>query len=459
MGSNQSCQNLIAGPNYVCNISQCTKKVLGIKSQSASPSDIWILTLEPGTKYGNTEVQGDVVMKLFISLTNTPMTMTPYFNLRGAQELTYESNVYEYLVDKILQNNMNPFFVRYYGRALNCSFDNIKDILVDHAELQGYNKTMDANEANIFLGRNTSYLGEQKEGRPSINDPDLNSYSRGEIEDFMNVIPNSGIKYGMMLTEKSSGVVAYEWFSNHITSSGYYDTNAMLVIIQLISALVTLSKFKAMHNDLHLGNIFIRKLSGNVTNLFLFEFRGNKYMYMMNNMYLSEIYDWDKAYMEILGPNPLVLSLSEDFCVQNRYVPQMDLAKIIITLMYPYNKKISTKQRTQLLSMLYDDTKVKYRQYFDTNVLLDNNDRYFFKDKLTGQCLADEYFENMVPIEQCLYRYIRYVHTIIKDNISDVFYQTDEWLEYAEKNNITIYDFSSVPRTFKTKSMQELKNI
>ena len=455
MGSNQSCQNLIPGPNYICNISQCTKKVVGIESTSASPSDIWILTLESGTKYGNMEITGDIVMKLFLSLTNTPMTMTPYYSLKGAQELTYESNVYEYLVDKILQNNMNPFFVQYYGRSLHCSFDNIKDILVGSAELEGYNKNMDDSEATLYLSRNTSYIGEQKEGRPSINNPDLDSYSRGQLNEFMNVIPNSGIKYGMILTKKSSGVVAYKWFNDHITKSGYYDRDAMLVIIQIISALVTLSKFEAMHNDLHLGNIFIENLPRPSTNLYTFEFQGNKYMYMMSNIYISRIYDWDKAYMKILGPNPLVVSLSEDFCIYNRYIPQMDIAKIIIGLMYPYKKKISREQRTQLLNMLYDDSKIQYRQYFDTNVLLDNDDRYFFKDKQTGKCISDEYFQNMVPIEECLYRYIQYVHSQ-NNNITDVFYPNTEWLNYAEQNSITIYNFSSVPKTFKTKTMQEL---
>ena len=61
-----TCQNL-ATNNDACQISICLENVTGLKSNSASPTDVWILTFINGTRYNNNPVNR-AIMKYGVNL-------------------------------------------------------------------------------------------------------------------------------------------------------------------------------------------------------------------------------------------------------------------------------------------------------------------------------------------------------------------------------------------------------
>lgn len=405
MGANTSCQNLRIGSNYLCEIEKCTTKVVGLKANSTSPSDIWFLTLQDGTKYGILEIKGEVVMKLFLSLDCNVDNV----NLSGAQQLTYESNIYEHVADPILQYQMNPYFVKYYGRALGCTFCSINNILKNHTKIEGTNRLMTEDESISAFARNTAFFGSNMSGRPSINTPVDPNDEFYKILTQQTLNKKSSLKYGMILTEKAVAQTASEWFSEHLSDDGLYDIDAWLVIIQFISALGTLAEFKCMHNDMHLGNLFVKPHDNQTYGFIFTESTVNKkYMFSITSEWAGAVYDWDRSYMNKLGPNPVLSegnNYLEYFGQSNEYVPQKDLAKFFISCMFHQNKNgIKPNKFTQnfFLDMLFHTSATNYRDHFVNNVL-SGNEKYFLVDTSTRKTLhKDFYIHGMRPVNRVL---------------------------------------------------------
>lgn len=403
MGAGSSCQNLRLSSNYLCNIGDCTLQVVGIDSNSNSPSDIWFITVEEGTKYGILELKGEIVLKLFLSLDCT----ANYLNMKAAQQLTYESNIYEHVVDPILQYQMNPYFVQYYGRALGCSFSAINNILRHHTVKKDSHQIMTDEETAYALGRNTTYMGNDVAGRPSIN-------TVVEFEDVMDHMiarktlkVKDSLKYGMILTQKSTGKTAYEWLSDHLSDDGKFDIEAWLVIIQFVTALGTLAQFKCVHNDMHLGNLFVNPHDRETyTFVYTEPITNEKYMFGITSNWSAAVYDWDRAYMEKLGPNPLLSDTSNGLCDVygncNEYIPQKDLAKFFVNCIgIENNNNVSPDSLTKnfLLDLLFDESDNKYKQYFVDNVISSP----FLLDSNTDKAIENEfYIDGMKPVNRVL---------------------------------------------------------
>lgn len=98
------------------------------------------------------------------------------------------------------------------------------------------------------------------------------------------------------------------------------------IIIQVLYALLLMQEIKLIHNDLHLGNIFIERLSSPVKITC-----GEISFY---TTLIPRIYDWDLSYCPIVGDNPKFSGLWADYLnLGNRFRKNSDYYQFFCGLM------------------------------------------------------------------------------------------------------------------------------
>lgn len=117
------------------------------------------------------------------------------------------------------------------------------------------------------------------------------------------------------------------------------------VVLQVLFACVVLEQHRVYHNDLHLGNVLVWKRPAAPVGL-----RVRDLSFRVPTHVQPVIFDWDHAYVEKLGPNPL---LTTDVCQQtlqcNRASPGFDawtfLCKLVPRLGTSYPETTAFVQR------------------------------------------------------------------------------------------------------------------
>jgi hypothetical protein len=325
MGAGQSCTNVNFSLNKLCSISHCVDSVESMGTKSASPTNVLFLKMKPGTSYEDRYVDHDkqLSLKLFIDPITTVPVETYDGIFRGSYTLLYEMDIYEKIVAPMFYYNINPHFVKYYGSALGCDGKNIMDILTTQ---------INRNDAEYFLDRNTVYMGYGIGYCPNILKKDtgpnamvVDGYEYFYIKDQFNP------KYGMILTERTDGLNVSDFFE-HVCYNALTQP-AWSVIIQIVTALDALGKFKCAHNDLHFGNIFVDSKPEEWVRYTYTDGIDLKSFKLKTN-YTAAIYDWDRSYSEFIGDNP---SITDKDCKSmmncNEYIPQRDLMKIITQIL------------------------------------------------------------------------------------------------------------------------------
>jgi len=410
--SSNSCQNNPVGPNYICDISKCTEKVVGLSSNSASPSDIWILTLNPGTRYGNIVVNGEVVLKIFIS-NSTDRYITKSI------ALVYESAIYEFVVGSMFKKNINPHFVPYYGRALNCSRQQLVNIL---------DKNVDEKYRQMAIDYNTTYYAFQipQKNRMSVTDvlnARFNSFSVDRANRMNHLVATQkNFGYGMIVTAKSNGRPFSEFFkTEQVQQQGQPyirpTRDTMLVLIQIISGLCAMTPFECAHNDLHMGNIFVNRKPKNELP-FAYQYDSNIYTLNFDNKkYHAAIYDWDRAYCPHIGNNPIHTDLGcKQYMNCNEFIPKRDTLKILTYVMMEF---IRMKQPEftfthKLLDIIW--IKPEGKRWFITNVLQAGNPYFLVKPNNTTMTSKD--FSSMNGPYEILTKLLEYCNSEFPSSVT-----------------------------------------
>jgi hypothetical protein len=513
MGNSNTCQNNQLGINKICKLYKCTEKVSGLKSNSASPTDIWFVTLKNNTRYGEKDISKDVVLKIYLP-PDTNFSLGYYNKLVGSIEVKYESEVYENVVGQMLTHLINPHFVKFYGTADKCSFYNMVSILqkngtrfpkqdgsCDDGSVSG------SWNSKKSLIRNTLYMGLNGQNRPSIQTigwgniyKNLGSdiippYSNPNVilenlykEIYRKLICKSGsnenkssLKYNLIVTERiKNSVTLSDWLNKRISYRNINEINKpeiQLMITDVISGIVALNNFKCSHNDLHHGNILVvpwNKTKEKQITTYKFDnphkTRTNKVdpvlVYQTKSRYHPLIYDWDRAYVQSLGPNPL-LTKAPDLCYYgancNEFVPSRDILKFLgsIFVDFIYKYKIDIRNSKIYYRLFVNNEGADY--YYD-NVLLQGykfpppatafTKAFFLQNSKYNSVLSAAWInKNVLTPVQILYNYLK----LFKDNefIKGPF---DE--SYASKNSKQkelgkIYNFTSSKGTFLSQKEKE----
>ena len=454
MGTNQSCESVELKKNNICNISHCATKVHGIPSESASPTDIWFVTLQPNTKYGDTIVTGDVSLKIYLN----PNMKFPKFNGKkivkdDTKELLYETDVYEHVIGPMLEYKINPHFVTFYGSTRNCSFKQLLRILEYNTEDKTTGKPMNNNSLEEVLIRNTWWFGKGLSDRPSINNPLVVKDKSKSLEIQFYNDNRDKLEYNMIATSKTQGNTLSKWIKNHIEidstlKTKTFDSIAEVALIQIVSGLAALELFQCAHNDLHTDNVFIDEFNQAKKVTYVYNgLKGAKSVFKINSNISALIYDWDRAYVYALGDNNINNYFCKDYSSCNEYVPSRDLLKVFCYILPSVTNK---EYKNNILKSMFK-TEVSIN-YFKSNVNFDS----YLNDINTNEVLSPYWIiDNVYSPNEILYNLLilfnKNPYIITNDNVipeNDVYNFTREnfrdILKSITKNKrISILDFKT----------------
>ena len=112
----------------VCDIKDCIKKIKGLQSNSASPTDSWIVDFKENTYYQSDKIYSGF-LKIFINPESAKKFKYEYKNLLS---LDYELRVYKDIIRPLVDLNICTNFVKYLAGGSNCTYNNLFEMLNDH---------------------------------------------------------------------------------------------------------------------------------------------------------------------------------------------------------------------------------------------------------------------------------------------------------------------------------------
>jgi hypothetical protein len=331
-----SCNTLDLYKFSYTNINQITSciqqgSLKGLSANSASPSMTFTFNFSTGTNYDGEPVEKGF-QKIYIDNVNElakkyrliPHDTFPEFN---SDALTFEALVYTHKIKPLLTNKINPHFVKGFGRQLNVSFNDLVNyisansgILKSDIEMRLTYKCMD------ILCQDNNYFIDRKNNAITTGIINSNLYISTYIEyrDQTHRVLESqlrdDIKFGMIISEANTMtkvktfneylhmiegqcitlhdfIVTYSNLPhNHINSWWQHVYN---LYFQITTAIYAMIENGVNHNDLHTGNIFIKKVSPRIN-----RYNINGTSYDLHITHSAMIYDFDRAFIKD-SPNPL----------------------------------------------------------------------------------------------------------------------------------------------------------
>lgn len=310
--------------------------VIGLPSDSASPTDTWILVLydQKSSRIVN------AFMKFFV---NVPRTKHD----PGTVALVYEMKVYDEVVKPLVDHDVSSHFVYTYDVSESCTFQTLAEIL-------SRSKTFSALEAKYqvpreelaeeLLERNLLITqaaifrswkrGVKKAKRPAITHP------KPDLDKIMSAIdskrmPKTSVrraKFGYILNETMGGAqTVAEWISPDKGKPPPY-REVLVMTFQVVTAMNALANSLCEHNDTHLGNIYLVDAKSRGQPNFNFEYIVGPSLdkatsYRLLAPFSAKLYDFDFAYCVRLGPNLRFEGICDGGKNCNRFFPNRDTTK------------------------------------------------------------------------------------------------------------------------------------
>lgn len=320
MGQGQSCSELNEFKN-ACEMYNCVNDVNGLSSNSASPTDTWIVTFESGTRY-----EEEYIHKGFIKFFIDPGMLPPtYGSMDILNSLKYEIQIYRDIVRPLIDQQICPNFVRYLGSGANCNFDSMMNILEGKTKsLDGYLKNRDELERSFAL--NVHYMRNTIPDRPSIN---KNTDPKHVTQAMIDI--SKTLTYNLLVNKPFSPGTGNlsEWFENNLRHGQRMTKLHWGVVFQAIAGCYALSLSKTVHNDLHHGNVWIEQHSNPINYIIGQERKG----YSVRVGYKALIYDFDRAYCTRIGHNSILENFSiKNASQSNEFIPNKDMVKFFAYL-------------------------------------------------------------------------------------------------------------------------------
>ncbi len=304
----------------VCALGPAVEKISGLKSNSASPTDTWLVKFKPGVA-----VEGHAVRNGFLKIFIDPGSLPP--SIASAQQfalllgLDYELNVYTEVTNKLLHFHISPTYVWAVGAGRGCSYADLVNLLRGHIYERGTSRLLSETQTLDVLDRNLYYTLKQEPDRPAIDNTKEPSYGHGELF--------STLKYSMILSESAGDAMT---LSTWVKSSRFNNTDFWKIMFLTCVGCYGMSLSRMTHNDIHTGNVFIKDL-GEVQQ-FVFSINGTPIL--ISSRYMPLIYDYDRAYVKHLGENYLNKHFHNNFCELysqcNIFVPNKDMIKVFCYL-------------------------------------------------------------------------------------------------------------------------------
>lgn len=330
MGSESSKPCELTEYSDVCQMSKClSDNIIGLSSDSASPTDTWIVEFKDGTTYEDKPIK-KAFLKLWMSPDVFKYTDDKIIKLDDYEAmksdlvpkfsgLDYEARVYRDIVKPLIEKNICPNFIKFLGSGQNCSFENVARMV------SGTEPGKNANRTKTLYGNTIRILQDEK--RKSITQ----LYDKIELKEFTEVISHlDTVKY-----------ITYNILANEVIKPGtvqiskfLYDKNIdaktqSIVLFQGLAACYAMSCSKMVHNDLHTGNLYVEPLEKTTRMNYIYE--GD--LYTFETKYIVKVFDFDRAYVKRFGENPFLKSAEDWACDEysqcNRYIENLDALKLM----------------------------------------------------------------------------------------------------------------------------------
>lgn len=358
-----------------CSLYKVIQSIKGLASNSASPSDSWILHFKNESVYrtdgGSRSFVNDAFLKL--SLTYNGFAIPSRAKLarieveRGNQivnqihGLVYERQVYKLTSEKF--EGICPHFLRCYNTG-TCTYAELEKLAVAGG------LSINNLHRNIFC----MYYGFRR--RPAVDGDFSNEEDENSFEDYAHAYKyyDTFEKYVNMMEftyvityfhPKAMAIVDVIT-PKHVAIPLFYN-----LLFQVVYGCYCMSKIRMSHNDLHYGNVLLKPLKGAdmvyKVGRKTFKFEGVKL--------LAQIFDFDRAYVESFGENKQLTKTLATYSQENKFVRLRD----VIKFMCYFHRKFDDDTMIDLL-----DLKGEQREYWLRVLNL-------------GQCFLEFKENNAVP--------------------------------------------------------------
>ncbi len=196
------------------------------------------------------------------------------------QSLVYEKCVYSYITEHIIKKHVSPNFIPLLG-YITCDLITIVNNLT---RLKGVSEEKIEEYSDLFLLFPNLKVNMMITGSSAMNGGKLLKF-----RDFF-----KGLEKRME-----------NWVDPTLK---YYKRVLLDVLYQCIYSLAVMDYFGIVHNDFHFNNVFIHVLQTPVILQFEIPFTGQTVT--LQTSYVVKFFDWDRAYVEKLGNNPLLYSFT-----------------------------------------------------------------------------------------------------------------------------------------------------
>lgn len=369
MGNNNSAKCELTEYGNVCEMAKClNSNIIGLSSDSASPTDTWIVEFNDGTTY-----EGEPIKKAFLKMwiSNETLkklnltTQAKFQNLMSKNSgLNYEVAVYRDIVKPLIETNICPNFIKFLGAGKDCSFDDVVSMAIgsnNKGSISSYEDTVFSTSVIIVNDDRTTM--KRKKITNTYTTEEITrlevSTSRKLVKDkfVYNIIANEVIKPGT--------ISLFEFLNKTVDN-----VVKSKVIFQALAACYAMSCSKMCHNDLHLRNVYIEPLnevdesklppgwsrnvsSGGKTYYYNqstnestwthpgiaeekstrvnYIYGGDLYTFETN--YIAKVFDFDRAYVQRFGNNPFLDRekdwVCDDYSQCNKYIENLDALKLM----------------------------------------------------------------------------------------------------------------------------------
>lgn len=349
----------------ICNyFVEHVNKVKGLGTNSASPADIWTVTLKDGYSLFGIRIKS-VFMKIFA---DPDRRIIDEKTCEKIEALKYEAKFYESVAGFMNRGGIggqaiNPNYLTFYEN-ISCPFNTFEKILV--------NSGMSTEQARNNLYRNFGIISgiyelEQRTGReyqrPAINNngkeikiKDNKFKNNLQVENYL-----KNKQYHAIITKPSSGETVSDFLykidkidKKRVTTENIKNIHKLeCCIVSAVTGILSMSYLKAAHNDIHLGNMFTRKLPTDEYYKIDGE-RGEPFSFRMRRGGLGvSIYDFDRSYFKDGYDNPFLAGYDDKRCktygLCNAYVFSRDIILLVCHTYRVLCEKGSPKVAEKLL--------------------------------------------------------------------------------------------------------------
>lgn len=326
--------SVLQGNADPCQIAKCVKKLEGLPSNSASPTDTMIVHLKDCTNYKGVRIDR-AFMKIWIT---RPVVEASRPEIEA---LNYEIHMYSRVVKPLIDSGVCPFFVKYIAGSLDCTYDNLFQLYK-----LAFPPETERSKIDRHVDRNLSYMLAMAQNRPAIQDEsNLAVIRRAKPLQEEKLLNEKGqalddkfhYRFAFLINEVVAGS---ETLLSFISKKDYADDEELMsVLLQVTYACQSLVLSKCSHMDLHLGNIFVQRLPKSVKTRMIYV-HANGALSMIDFMMTCKVflYDFDHSYTPFLGPNPLLKeNRLRKYNMTNELIENRDIIKVLGAILHRFS--------------------------------------------------------------------------------------------------------------------------